>query len=265
MAVQLRVLCPILSLCLLVACGPTDARRMAQRDAPSQLASVLPDSDRDRGQEGPFDFSWRLSGDRLAAPLQVFSSAAGVWLQFPAADTHPAIFGEADDGRQTLLAAALRTPYLFVPGGWRRLVFRAGARLAYAANVQETTATSPWQVRAENAASPGQVLLGYRVTRADGNFRRVLRRWAQSAQWTFEPEHWTLDADIPVSAEADLGTDFRSAVRQLMASTELGDLPAQACFYTNRVLRVVAYAQQCDPRTGDQSLRLQSVMQGASQ
>jgi hypothetical protein len=76
--------------------------------------------------------------------------------------------------------------------------------------------------------------------------RRVLLRWAAGAGWTFGPEHWAVDVDIPLAGGADFGADFKGAVRGLMAATELGERPLQPCFYANRVLRVVPAAQACD-------------------
>jgi hypothetical protein len=81
---------------------------------------------------------------------------------------------------------------------------------------------------------------------ADQNMRKVLARWARSAGWTFEPEHWTVDVDIPMAGVASFGTDFKAAVRQLLASTELSVRPLQPCFYSNQVLRVIALAERCD-------------------
>lgn len=86
----------------------------------------------------------------------------------------------------------------------------------------------------------------FEVTPADGNVRRALARWARAAGWTFEPEHWAVDADIPLAGSAVFGDSFRAAVRGLLSATELGDRPVQPCFYVNRVLRVVPLAQRCD-------------------
>ncbi len=86
----------------------------------------------------------------------------------------------------------------------------------------------------------------FEVTPADGNVRRALGRWARVAGWTFEPEHWDVDADIPLAGSAVFGDSFRQAVRGLLSATELGDRPVQPCFYANRVLRVVPLAQRCD-------------------
>lgn len=85
----------------------------------------------------------------------------------------------------------------------------------------------------------------------DATLRHALQRWARQAGWTFSPEHWALDVDIPVSAEADFGTVFQPAVQALLAATELSDRPVQPCFYTNQVVRVVPFTHACDRGSGD--------------
>jgi hypothetical protein len=96
------------------------------------------------------------------------------------------------------------------------------------------------------AASRAASSASFEATPSDGNLRRALGRWARSAGWTFEPEHWAVDVDIPLAGSAAFGPDFVPAVRELLAATELGDRPLQPCFYANRVLRVVPLAQRCD-------------------
>lgn len=86
----------------------------------------------------------------------------------------------------------------------------------------------------------------YRVSPQDGNIRLALGRWAASSGWTFEAEHWAVDVDIPIAGSAAFELEFDEAVQQLLASTELSDRPLQPCFYANKVLRVVPYAQSCD-------------------
>lgn len=81
----------------------------------------------------------------------------------------------------------------------------------------------------------------------DATLRAVLSQWAGAAGWTFQPQHWSVNVDIPLAGSAEFGTDFKQAVRALLAATELTDRPVQPCFYTNRVLRVVPYTQACDP------------------
>lgn len=86
----------------------------------------------------------------------------------------------------------------------------------------------------------------YAVDPADKNLRMALSRWAGMAGWVFEAEHWAVDADIPIVGSARFELEFKGAVRELVASTELADRPLQPCFYSNKVLRVVPYAQLCD-------------------
>lgn len=85
----------------------------------------------------------------------------------------------------------------------------------------------------------------YRAAPPDTTLRGVLARWADRSGWTFGPQHWAVDVDIPLSASADFPGDFKSAVRQLLAATELAEKPLQPCFYGNQVLRVVPLAQSC--------------------
>jgi hypothetical protein len=84
------------------------------------------------------------------------------------------------------------------------------------------------------------------VSAKDRTIREALKSWATIANWTFEPEHWAVTVDIPITAGAPFSGDFKTAVRQLIATTELGDTPLQPCFYTNRVVRVVPINQVCD-------------------
>ncbi|MEO6984640.1 MAG: TcpQ domain-containing protein [Paralcaligenes sp.] len=86
----------------------------------------------------------------------------------------------------------------------------------------------------------------YHVSPDDKHLRAVLSRWAQTAGWTFNPEHWAVDADIPIVGSALFELGFKLAVQELVGSTELADRPLQPCFYSNRVLRIVPYAQLCD-------------------
>ena len=90
----------------------------------------------------------------------------------------------------------------------------------------------------------------YAVDPADKNLRVALSRWARTAGWIFEAEHWAVDADIPIVGSARFELTFKGAVRELVASTELADRPLQPCFYSNKVLRVVPYAQSCNRTAG---------------
>lgn|GEM_PF-4263003 len=84
------------------------------------------------------------------------------------------------------------------------------------------------------------------VSAKDRTIREALKSWSKTANWTFEPEHWAVPVDIPITAGAPFSGDFKTAVRQLISTTELGDTPLQPCFYSNRVVRVVPINQVCD-------------------
>ncbi|WP_423754355.1 TcpQ domain-containing protein [Castellaniella defragrans] len=121
----------------------------------------------------------------------------------------------------------------------------AGPVLAGGASSGDAGAAPAVAASAARAPARGSAV-SFEVTPADGNVRRALGRWAHAAGWTFEPEHWDVDADIPLAGSAVFGDSFRAAVRGLLSATELGDRPVQPCFYANRVLRVVPLAQRCD-------------------
>jgi len=144
------------------------------------------------------------------------------------------------------------------PGGGAPPAATPGAQHAAPVSIAGTAApsgASPAPVRLPNprarsvvppAGGPGRTAVArFQAGPADHNMRRVLSRWAQQAGWTFESEHWALDVDIPLAGSAVFTSDFRKAVRDLLASTELADRPAQPCFYSNRVLRVIPLAQHC--------------------
>jgi hypothetical protein len=87
------------------------------------------------------------------------------------------------------------------------------------------------------------------VTADDRSVREVLARWARGANWTHQPQHWTLDKDHPIQGTAApdvFGPEFKTAVRRLLSSTELTDRPVQPCFYVNNVVRVIPKSELCD-------------------
>lgn len=246
---------------------------------------------------GGYDFSWRLSGDHRAGPLQVFDDGHSTWLQFSPEQAVPAIFAREERGDR-LLHYRHHGPYIVLDGVWPLLVLRAGSlesrierladqgathgadagaasvpadspavstepsALTAAASSEASGIALPVEtsvVRQEaprsgsmSEAPPGPLPLRassaslFRVSPQDGNIRLALRRWAASSGWTFEAEHWAVDVDIPIVGSAVFSLEFDQAVQQLLASTELSDRPLQPCFYANRVLRVVPYAQNCD-------------------
>lgn len=94
-------------------------------------------------------------------------------------------------------------------------------------------------------AGPGSVR-AWDATVEDGTLQKVIARWAELEGWVFTPGHWTVERDLPVVGRNTFQGDFKSAVRGLLLSSELTDLPVQPCFYSNRVIRVVHRAEVCD-------------------
>ena len=218
---------------------------------------------------GSPDFNWQLAGDPRVAPLQVFDDRRRTWLQFATGQPVPALFAATAQG-EVPLSYQRREPYIVVDAKWRTLIMRGGKLWARAQHArapapdaisrlpahQDTVAANTASLDSPANLKPQSSLIaGSRVSAAasqfradptDGNMRRVLARWAQSSGWTFQAHHWAVDVDIPLAGSADFAGDFKSAVRELLAATELADRPVQPCFYANRVLRVVPWAQACD-------------------
>ncbi|NYT61345.1 TcpQ domain-containing protein [Alcaligenaceae bacterium] len=225
-----------------------------------------------------YSFAWRLSGDRAVAPLQVFDNGRQTWLQFAPQQPLPAVFEHTAAGDRPLRYTR-EGPYMVLQGVWPALVLRGGhlkslvqrqdgaassgvpvmspaADVSAVADVPEQPAVVESPASALTAVSfdkaavtntqPESLPSFYSVSPHDSNLRSALTRWAQAAGWMFSPEHWAVDADIPIVGAATFGADFKLAVQDLVAATELADRPLQPCFYSNQVLRIVPYAQQCD-------------------
>lgn len=218
---------------------------------------------------GPLDFAWKLSGDRSVAPLQVFSDASHIWLQWRPNQILPAIFGLTDHGEQ-LASYTRQGPYAKLDGHWGGLVFRGAHRQARARRsldasmaqeksldltqsaspsvsasaIPEVTSTTAPIAQALPVKIPSQPF--YAITHTDKNLRQALARWSGLSGWRFQVEHWSVDVDIPLTATANFSDDFIGSVRALIEATELSERPLQPCFYTNQVLRVVPIAEACD-------------------
>jgi hypothetical protein len=270
-----RSLYACLVLLLLPACAmppgwpPSAGLVPSQSQLPAPAASAF------------YNFDWRLSGNRAVAPLQVFDDGRRTWLQFPAGQAVPAIFARTQSGDQ-LLSYAQEGAYLVLGGVWPVLRMRGGHLQSVAERMPDSMAAgegsaaaglpsvavgmaaadnmpaapAEYLTAAASGNAAGAVATGsdalpasmpsYEVSPADINIRQALARWAGLAGWLFEPEHWSVDVDIPLAGSASFDADFKSAVQRLVAATEMGDRPLQPCFYSNKVLRIVPLAQPCD-------------------
>ena len=232
---------------------------------------------------GKFNFDWSITGDKRVIPLQVFDDGHRTWLQFKPGMSVPAVFAR-ESGEETLLVYKQSGPYVILPGVWSHLVLQGGhiqgdlrrqvavsdsrvvpekgqstatdapasddgVSVDLAPSVHDERVSTPvaLPVTTSPVVSPTPAIPNiFKVSPANGTMRETLVQWARAAQWDFGPEHWAVDVDIPIVGSAQFKTPFEEAVRALVASSELGDRPLQPCFYSNRVLRVVPFAQPCD-------------------
>ena len=119
--------------------------------------------------------------------------------------------------------------------------------------VEEVSVARPQDPEKAAATTPGMATELARASMSvfdiqiqDAHLRGVIQRWARDSGWVFEAQHWTLQRDIPLAGLATYeSNDFRMAVRWLMRSTLQTDLPAQACFYSNHVVRVISLQESC--------------------
>lgn len=129
-----------------------------------------------------------------------------------------------------------------IPAG-RSLSIQDGVARFLAVPTASTQAPLPGAAPVMVAAAPQPI---YMANVADKTVRQVIGRWARTAGWAFEDGYWDLSRDVPVVATAGFTTDFKGSVSALLRTTEVTDLPAKPCFYTNRVVRVVSRSEKCD-------------------
>ena len=222
-----------------------------------------------------YNFGWQLSGERSIAPMQVFDNGNKTWLQFMPGQNTPAIFSVKTDANSLVVQEnpvyfTRNSDYIILDGVWDKLVFRGGLLKAQAEKItnvntiesEKSDAISLDQTqgleRGALAAKSQTYSINltadsfnkakslYKVSPADNNIRLALQRWAKQADWTFMPEHWNVDVDIPISAQASFTASFQESVQDLVGATEMAERPLQPCFYSNKVLRIIPYTQSCN-------------------
>ena len=94
----------------------------------------------------------------------------------------------------------------------------------------------------------------WRVSPQDGTVRQALNRWAADANWTFGPDQWELNLDIPIQAPAEFEADsFQEATQALSQAVAMSESPIRPCFYGNRVLRMLPFTRSCNRSPATQS------------
>lgn len=170
-----------------------------------------------------------------AKPVVLLASASNTSVSTTSAVATPAPFKPALGGAAVMPVSG-PPPVAVQAGGFTKTV--VGANVAAVATSAPVTVAAP---KPYVAPIPSWV-----VSTKDHTIREALRSWSRVANWTFEPEHWAVPVDIPITAGASFNGDFKTAVRQLIGTTELGATPLQPCFYSNHVVRVVPINEMCD-------------------
>lgn len=133
-----------------------------------------------------------------------------------------------------------------------------GAEVGGAATAMATTEVmtvdatpTPAVAEPEILEPPKQI---WRISPQDGTVRQALVRWAADASWTFGPDQWELNFDLPIQAPAEFeAASFQEATQALSQAVAMTESPIRPCFYGNRVLRVVPFTRSCNRSPATQS------------
>lgn len=106
------------------------------------------------------------------------------------------------------------------------------------------------------ATEPEPVILKeiWKISPEDRTVRQALARWAGKAGWTFGPDQWEVNFDLPIQAPAEFEAEsFQEATQALSQAVAMTESPIRPCFYGNRVLRVVPFTRSCNRSPAAQS------------
>jgi hypothetical protein len=118
--------------------------------------------------------------------------------------------------------------------------------VAVAAGTSELTKVSANSINPTiGAASVNAETREWRATRNDVNLRILITKMG-SLQTPPYMLVWDLPKDYPIGAEDSYVGNFKDAVRHFVLGTEMTDTPAQPCFYSNNVVRIVRKTVLCD-------------------
>ncbi|MGB3436754.1 MULTISPECIES: toxin co-regulated pilus biosynthesis Q family protein [Achromobacter] len=124
---------------------------------------------------------------------------------------------------------------------------------------QEMLSSLPAESSAAEAipqADPEPVILKeiWKISPEDRTVRQALARWAGKAGWTFGPDQWEVNFDLPIQAPAEFeAASFQEATQALSQAVAMTESPIRPCFYGNRVLRVVPFTRSCNRSPATQS------------
>jgi hypothetical protein len=96
-------------------------------------------------------------------------------------------------------------------------------------------------------AEPPVIKRNWNISPSDGTVRQALTRWAAAENWTFGPDQWELNFDLPIQAQTEFEAEsFQQATQALSQAIAMTESPVRPCFYANRVLRMIPYTRSCN-------------------
>ena len=111
--------------------------------------------------------------------------------------------------------------------------------------VETTAATQPPEDIPP--AEPPVIKRNWNIFPSDGTVRQALTRWAAAENWTFGPDQWELNFDLPIQAQAEFEAEsFQQATQALSQAIAMTESPVRPCFYANRVLRMIPFTRSCN-------------------
>jgi hypothetical protein len=72
----------------------------------------------------------------------------------------------------------------------------------------------------------------------------LTEKWASRVTWR---ALWEVDRDLPIGGVDHWTSDFKTAIRRVLATSQFGDVHVKPCFHPNKVVRIVRNTAKCKP------------------
>jgi hypothetical protein len=167
----------------------------------------------------------------------------------PPAPPAPKPDPKAIDERISKLTAQLGTLTKAIEAKKDPVASSEGAGLAPMEAKTETKATPPAKTSPPEVAPAAVEITDvteqeWVVRPVDGNLRLLAEKWAGRVTWR---ALWEVDRDLPIGGVDHWKSDFKTAIRRLLATSQFGDVHVKPCFHSNKVVRIVRNTAKCKP------------------
>lgn len=238
--------------CLLSACGfvppapptPGDGPRVAinqsdprKTDTPATLVTAPPPTTvGDLKPSGPAQAGNAIADAAIPIPAAPPASPTSTSGAANIAPTITALAPEPIKAAAVVLTTSVALPTLPTTGEPAPATGDAGP-----------SPTPPEAIESAPAPDPIVPKPVWHIQPEDGTVRQAIARWAAKSGWTFGPDQWELDFDLPIQAPAQFEADsFKEATQALSEAIAMTESPVRPCFYANRVLRVIPFTRSCN-------------------